>query len=440
MIYFFVSELFSRIAGFYISIFFITVKIIDTIVNPQRLRENIILIALMITLVVYYFIVKIIRRNKLEKTEASEKFFKNLANIALQPMILKDKKGEILFTSDSISKLLNVKKTVLIGRSLIPYIHADDVAIYREFYKEIIRNPNTKVSAEFRLKKNNEWIWIKNEAINLLKQKGVNSIVASIQDISFQKNIDKEKSKILEDEKNARELAEKAVKDRDEFMSIASHELKTPLTTILLQLQSTLRKISSQTLADFSGGDLLNSLQIAEKQSKNLAVLIKDLLNVSLASTGRISLTKEKVDLSKIVESLLEKYSEEIKISGSAIDIDTESDIFGNWDPVRIEQAMTNLLTNALKYGKGNKISISTNKNKGWAIFKIKDRGHGIRPGLSEDIFKPFERANSIGNIKGLGVGLFIARQIVRAHNGDITVESEESKGSTFTLKLPITP
>src|SRR5690606_22322822 len=120
----------------------------------------------------------------------------------------------------------------------------------------------------------------------------------SLQDVTHQKNVDFQKAELLKNEKSARAAAERAVRDRDEFLSIASHELKTPLTTVLLQLQATLRKISTQSLADFSGRDLLDSLQIAEKQSQSLSTLIKDLLNVSLSASGRLTLTPERVNLS----------------------------------------------------------------------------------------------------------------------------------------------
>jgi signal transduction histidine kinase len=164
-----------------------------------------------------------------------------------------------------------------------------------------------------------------------------------------------------------------------------------------------LRKISTQSLADFSGAELMDSLQIAEKQSQSLATLIKDLLNVSLASTGRLTLNKETVNLATLTQSLVNRFKEEIKISGSNFKlVIKDEEVTGDWDVVRIEQAISNLLTNAFKYAKGKNITLTVKKDEKFAVLEITDNGEGIDQRYHKAIFEPFRRATNNTNAKGL--------------------------------------
>ncbi len=426
------------IYSFLISLIF---QVAHIIANPNINGSRNLTICILIVLSgIYYLLIQEVAKRKQLYTSASEKHFKSLVNYSLQPLIVKNKKGEIIFTSESIKELLGLKQNVKSGTLIDIFLHPDDVSRHKHFLKDIISNPFEKKSIELRMKKGDtNWIWVKNESINLLKQKDIKAIVSSIQDISFQKELDREKVDIIHEEKKARELAERALKERDEFISIASHELKTPLTTITLQLQSTLRRILTQSLADFSGSALLNSLQIAEKQSQRLATLISDLLNVSLASVGKFSLKKEKLDLVVLVQSLIQRFEQEIILSGCKVNFEIRNqNIIGNWDKVRIEQVITNIFINAIKYSNKSDINISVYQNEKWALVSIKDKGKGIDKKYQESIFEPFKRLKTDENSEGLGVGLFIAKQIALSHGGDVKVNSELGKGSEFILYLPL--
>lgn len=433
MIFFVFAELYSYIAGIYIVFFIFILQLFSSFYLTSLL---------LILLTAYYYLIKLARYKQLKILNQKEKYFRSLTNFTPLPIILKNSKGEVLFASESINDLLALKKGLPVGENISNFLFPQDIGIYENHLKEVSSEPYSKKSVELRMKKNdtkNEWIWVRHDSVNLLKHEHIKAIVSSVQDITFQKELDREKIEIINEEKKARSLAEKAVQDRDEFLSIASHELKTPLTTVLLQLQTTLRRISTQSLADFSGEDLLKSLQIAEKQSQRLSTLIIDLLNVSVASSGRITLNSEKVNLNELVRSIVEKYEEEIKISGSRIQtLIGEENIIGRWDPVRLEQAITNLFTNALKYGEGNKITVSLKADDKNAYIKITDRGEGISQDQQKEIFEPFKRANNNSKTLGLGVGLFITKQIVDAHKGTISLESKPERGSTFLIKLPL--
>jgi signal transduction histidine kinase len=235
-------------------------------------------------------------------------------------------------------------------------------------------------------------------------------------------------------------IAKDEIRARDEFLSIASHELKTPLTSMLLQLQTVLHSVRNVSLANFSVENLLKMLDSAEQQSRRLSKMINDLLNVSLITTGKMDLEKESMDINKTVRDCVERFSEKSKKEGSPIRLHADGVIKGTWDKLRIEQAITNLLTNAIKYGSGKPVDVTVEKDEHIVRIIVKDQGIGIPQANQEKIFARFERAVAKRSFEGLGVGLYITQQIVEAHGGKITVESKEGKGSTFTISLPIKP
>lgn len=230
--------------------------------------------------------------------------------------------------------------------------------------------------------------------------------------------------------------AQDAIRARDEFLSISSHELKTPLTSIILQLQIALRTIEHTERP--SKEQVIKMLHGAEKQSKKLQKLINDLLNISLITTGRLHLEKELIDFSKLVYDVLERFSHLLHKENVHVEVDIEDGIEGYFDHLRIEQVISNLITNAVKYGNKKPVHITVKKFDHTVRFTIQDKGIGIDPKTQKEIFERFARGVSTRDYRGLGVGLYISRQIVEAHGGTITLESEVNKGSTFTLHLPL--
>lgn len=243
---------------------------------------------------------------------------------------------------------------------------------------------------------------------------------------------------IIQKERKAREAAEEAIRARDEFLSIASHELKTPLTTIILRIQSTLDSILNQSLANFSGEKLVSSLNIAHDQTRRLQNLIKDLLNFSLITTGKLELELKEDDLTTLVKSVLNRFEDHLTLAGCSVKLEASQHIKGLWDQVRLDQAISNLLTNAIKYGEGTPIEITVTSEGDKARITVSDKGIGIDPKVQKTIFERFKRGTSEIKFQGLGVGLFIVKQIVEAHGGRVLVKSKLGEGSKFTLELPI--
>ncbi|KKQ14801.1 MAG: Sensory box histidine kinase [Candidatus Daviesbacteria bacterium GW2011_GWA1_36_8] len=232
--------------------------------------------------------------------------------------------------------------------------------------------------------------------------------------------------------------AQSEIKLRDEFLSMASHELKTPLTSMLLQIQSALHNIKNVSLANFSVANLLKMLESVETQTERLSKMINDLLNVSLITTGKLELEKENFDLSKTVREVVNRFVEKLEKEGYTLSLEADKEILGNWDKLRIEQVITNLLTNAIKYGDKKPIEVRViNFNKSGKIH-VKDQGIGIPAELQKKIFEKFERAVTSSQFQGSGLGLYITNQIVKAHNGKVHLKSREGKGSTFIVELPV--
>ena len=225
---------------------------------------------------------------------------------------------------------------------------------------------------------------------------------------------------------------------RDEFMSIASHELKTPLTSLKLHNQLRKHAIKNKSLKSFAEPNNIESVNMTERQLDRVIKIIDDMLDISRINTGNFSLEKTNVELGTVVKEVIEGLKLQLNDRKCEIFLHQDSDLCGHWDRYRIEQVVENLITNAIKYGDGNPITVFLSRNNQSAIMKVRDQGVGIDPENHERVFQRFERATAEKNITGLGLGLYIVKQIILLHGGSICVESELGKGSTFTVKLPL--
>jgi len=232
-------------------------------------------------------------------------------------------------------------------------------------------------------------------------------------------------------EARATSLSE-AVRARDDFLSVASHELKTPLAAFQLHLEVIRRGLSRE-----SEERLGPRITQAGRQVQRLASLVNVLLDVSQLSTGRLQLTLDTLDLSALVAETVARMQEELTRAGMQVTLTAEPTLVGVYDRLRIEQVVTNLLSNAVKYGGGRPIEVSLERTGPRARLSVTDHGIGINPEDRARIFERFERAVSIRKYGGLGLGLWIARQVVEAHGGSIAVGDTPGGGSTFTVELP---
>ncbi len=230
---------------------------------------------------------------------------------------------------------------------------------------------------------------------------------------------------------------EQAVQIRDEFMSIASHELKTPLTSMTLQAQLRRRNLQKEKPAAFTPERLAKMFDSDEKQLERITHLIDDMLDISRISSGKLSMNFAPFDLCVLVSDLVERSSEQFVAAGCPIEVEVCQPVIGNWDRFRIEQVVMNLLTNAMRYGAGKPILVQVTAAPAGAQLIVRDHGRGIAVENHERIFQRFERAVLGSEISGLGLGLYIVKQILDAHHGSIRVESELGQGASFVVELP---
>ncbi|QRK10022.1 MEDS domain-containing protein [Archangium violaceum] len=238
--------------------------------------------------------------------------------------------------------------------------------------------------------------------------------------------------------RSAERKLERAVQARDDFLSVASHELNTPLTSLKLHIQSLTRTLGRGDLSSFSPQKMMGVIDSTDRQLRRLSRLVSDLLDVSRIHAHKLTLHLENVELWELVADVVDRMSGEFARAGMRLDIAPGSQVKGLWDRGRLEQVVINLLSNALKYGAGRPVHVEVSSDGERARLSVKDQGGGIREEDRARIFERFERAISANEASGLGLGLYIAREIVQVHGGTISVESRLGEGSTFTVTLPL--
>jgi signal transduction histidine kinase len=228
--------------------------------------------------------------------------------------------------------------------------------------------------------------------------------------------------------------AQEAIGVRDQFIAVASHELKTPLTALLLVISGVERAL--QRLPD-APALMRSKIEVLSRQAHRLDQLVVNLLDVARIEAGRLHVHIEDVDLCATVREVVERHEQQAARAGCALEVVAGEPVTGAWDRSRLDQVVSNLLSNAIKYGAGKPISVVVESSGGTARLSVADHGIGIAPGDHERVFQRFERAIEKG-FSGMGLGLWITREIVTRLGGSIAVESRLGEGACFTVELPI--
>ncbi|HSI45446.1 MAG TPA: hybrid sensor histidine kinase/response regulator [Methylophilus sp.] len=226
---------------------------------------------------------------------------------------------------------------------------------------------------------------------------------------------------------------------REEFMSLVAHEMRTPLNTLFLEVQVRRAQLAKNNLSAFTPENLYKMLERGERQLKSIIRLIEDMLDVSRIKNGKLSIQPGDANLSVLVRQVVEDLTPLAKEASTGFKLEVEAEVNGYWDEFRIEQIIINLMTNAIRYGKGKPVQVALKREGESAIVQVTDQGIGISEREQKNIFEAFERASGNEVRAGLGLGLYISRKLAEAHGGEITVVSEKDVGSTFTLRLPVT-
>jgi signal transduction histidine kinase len=224
--------------------------------------------------------------------------------------------------------------------------------------------------------------------------------------------------------------AKDALHVREEFLSIAAHEIRGPITSLHLSIEA-LRKEPS------TSPKMRKLLDIIERDDRQLIRLVDELLDVTRIRSGRLHFDLERVDLGEVTREVTIRLAPELARSGSSMSLSSAGELVGLWDRTRLGQVVTNVVSNAIKYGLGKPIEVFARGEDDTATLVVRDHGIGIDPNMRERIFDPFARAVSSRNYGGLGLGLYIVRTIVDGLGGNVQVESTPQLGSTFTVVLP---
>jgi signal transduction histidine kinase len=227
--------------------------------------------------------------------------------------------------------------------------------------------------------------------------------------------------------------AQQAVQIREEFLAVASHELRTPLTPLRLKLGQMQKKLATELV----NPSLERMVAMSLGQVERIERLIESLLDVNQIARNELDLDLAEVDLSALTRDVVSELREPLARAGCPIEIAAERPVLGRFDRLRVAQVLRSLLNNAIKFGRGGPIEVTVTERGDTARVVVRDHGLGIAPEDMDRIFKRFERAVSSRSYGGLGLGLYIANEIVRAHGGTIQVSSEKGKGACFTVDLP---
>jgi PAS domain S-box-containing protein len=368
------------------------------------------------------------RKNAEWELQQTKEFSESIANTAKALIIGLDVKSKLIFFNNTCEQVTGWQRGQVLGKNwidtFVPERNRSEVSqTFRDLIEQIggthHENPILTQSGDER--------FIAWDNTVLKDNSGQISLVLGT-------GID------ITDRKRAEELLKEAVRSRDEFISIASHELKTPITSMRMQIQMMNRTLKKNGIQAIPLERLERTFDTSMRQLDRLTKLVEDMLDISKMGKGKLTFEMKEHSLSQIVHEVIDRFSEESKANGSELHAQIESGIVGQFDSFRIEQVISNLISNAIKYGAGKPVEIALHrKTLSTAELRIRDFGIGIPKEAQLRIFERFERAISVKNISGLGLGLYIAQNILSAHHGVIRVESALGNGSIFTVELPLT-
>jgi PAS domain S-box-containing protein len=240
----------------------------------------------------------------------------------------------------------------------------------------------------------------------------------------------------ITEQKRARDLAENAVRARDNMISISAHELLTPISGTKLHLQILKSKLAKGE--ELSRDALIKIASQTDHNLNRLTKLVSDMLDVSRINMGKLTLRREQINLSALIEDTVDHSLPTMESAGCTTKISIEPKIEAFVDPYRMEQVLSNLISNACRYAYGKPVEISLTRVNSIARLTVADNGVGIKEEDQDRIFERFERATTLNEKAGLGLGLFLVKQIVEAHGGKIFLESRVGQGAEFTIEVPL--
>jgi PAS domain S-box-containing protein len=366
------------------------------------------------------------RRAQEELHQSEEKLRLMIASVHDYAIFMLDPSGRVASWNPGAERITGYREHEILGAHFARLFTPEDVAAGKPARElELAASEGRFEDEGYRLCKDGTRFWA-NVVITPVCDASAKLVgfVKVTRDLTARRETEEERIRLAQ--------AQEAIRLRDEFISIASHELRTPLTALALQLE---------TLRDGAAGNetLVRKLDRALRISDRLGTLIEDLLDVSRIATGRFRLHHESFDLEDAVREVAERLREPAARAGCEIVLEASGPIAVRWDRVRIEQVLTNLLSNSFKYAAGRPVTVTARREDDRAVLEVRDRGPGIPDDKLPRIFERFERAAPTSHYGGLGLGLYVAREIVQAHAGTIGATNAAEGGARMTVRLPLT-
>jgi PAS domain S-box-containing protein len=353
-----------------------------------------------------------------------------------------DESGRIITWNPGAERILGYEASEAIGRHFSSLRPAEDIARgLPERALAVAAREGRYEEEGLRIRKDGSSYWAHIVITPLRDDEGrLYGFSKIIRDMSGQRKAEEERSRLVSKLKEA-------LRARDEFLSIASHEFKTPLTTLQLQVQSLQRAgresaATEEALKEKESPHsaiprITSKLAMIERQVGRMTELINNLLDVTGIMAGRFRLKIEEVDLAAVTRDIVARLRGPLKDAGCDLVLSADAPVVGRWSRLRVEGIVTNLLLNAIKYGSGKPIEVTVSATPTGARLVVCDHGIGIADGDQARIFERYERAVS-EQYSGIGVGLWVVRQTVEAFGGSVRVKSAIGAGATFTVDLPL--
>jgi PAS domain S-box-containing protein len=347
-------------------------------------------------------------------------------------LVIADDQGTILFVNSSGEALFGYARGDLVGRPievLLPARYRVMHQVHRASYQAAPRRRPMGLGLDLSALRKDGTEFPAEISLSPIQVDGKPCTIAAVRDVAERRK--------MEERARLWRKAQEEVRERDEFLSIASHELRTPITALQLQLQL-LQKAATRLQG--GGPQVLDpKLRSLERQTRRLSLLVNELLDVSRMRLGRLELRLEEADLADVAREAASHVEADVGRSGSQLAYDLLP-APARFDRLRLEQVVGNLLVNAGKFGEGKPVRLRVRPDGAFVILEVSDQGIGIAPEHQARVFERFQRAVPAQHFGGLGLGLYVARQIVEAHGGTIDVASEAGAGATFTVRLPKEP
>lgn len=357
-------------------------------------------------------------------------------------ILMLDTSGRIVTWNPGAERILGYGASEAIGRHFSMLHPAEDTTRGLPERALAIASREGRYEEEgLRIRKDGSTYWAHTVITPLRDEEGrLYGYSKIIRDVSAHRKAEEERSRLVNKLKEA-------LRARDEFLSIASHEFKTPLTTLQLQVQSLQRAgresgaaaeaLKEKESAQSALPRIASKLAMIERQVSRMTELINNLLDVTGIMAGRFRLKIEEVDLAAVTRDIVARLRGPLKDAGCDLVISADVPVVGRWSRLRVEGIVTNLLLNAIKYGSGKPIEVTVSPTPTGARLEVRDHGIGIADGDQARIFERYERAVS-EQYSGIGVGLWVVRQTVEAFGGSVRVKSAVGAGATFTVDLPL--